>query len=132
QASGRELLAALGAAAIQDDAAILGGHARPEAVAAGTHDLGGLECTLHDIRPRRARFLYWLCSRQDDWAATQRQAPMVRVGGVYRENSPASQRAIPRLRAYVARLFSRPYRPINRWGSSTQYWRQWRISSNPI
>src|SRR5690606_22851495 len=56
-ALGRELLAAVAAALVDDRTAVLGGHAGTETVTAGTHELGGLVCTLHVIKPRRARFL---------------------------------------------------------------------------
>lgn len=49
---GRQLLAAEGTAAIENRAAVLGGHAGAETVTTGTHELAGLVCTLHNIRPR--------------------------------------------------------------------------------
>ena len=52
QSLGRQLLAADRAAAIENDATILGRHTGTETVTTGTHELGGLVCTLHDIRPR--------------------------------------------------------------------------------
>src|SRR5690606_11735744 len=63
-ASGRELLAAERATAVQDRAAVLGGHAGTETVTTGTHELGRLVSTLHNFQPREARFLYcWRVSR---------------------------------------------------------------------
>jgi hypothetical protein len=54
---GRELLAAVAAALVDDRATVLGGHTGTETVTAGTHELAWLVCTLHNIKPRSARFL---------------------------------------------------------------------------
>jgi hypothetical protein len=63
---GRELLAAKGAATIENRAAVLGCHTRTETVTTGTHELGGLVCTLHDIRPReRTVPLVWCCLKAE-------------------------------------------------------------------
>ena len=60
---GRELVAAVAAALVDDRTAVLGSHTGTETVTAGTHELGRLISTLHDIKPRRARFL-WFGSAQ--------------------------------------------------------------------
>jgi hypothetical protein len=57
QALGRELLATVATALIDDRTTILGGHTGTETVTAGTHELGRLISTFHDIKPRWARFL---------------------------------------------------------------------------
>lgn len=49
---GRQLLAANGTAAIENHTTVLGCHAGTETVTTGTHELGRLVCTLHNIRPR--------------------------------------------------------------------------------
>src|SRR5690606_39014603 len=54
----RELLATVATTTVQDRTAILGCHAGAETVTTGTHELAGLISTLHDFRPRRARFLF--------------------------------------------------------------------------
>lgn len=48
--SGREALAALGAATVDDLPAVFGGHARPESVGTGTALFSGLVGTFHDAR----------------------------------------------------------------------------------
>lgn len=88
---GRQLLAAEGAAAIENRATVLGGHTGAETMAASTHELAGLISTLHDVRPRRARFLFWLLLSQTSLGPDRQGAP-VPFAGVYRENRVASQR----------------------------------------
>jgi len=62
---GRELLAAKRAATIENRAAILGCHASTETMTTGTNELGGLVCTLHNIRPRFSTVpLLLYCSSQ--------------------------------------------------------------------
>lgn len=51
QALGRQPLAALGAAAGDDQTAALGRHARAETVAACANEFGRLECTFHGFSP---------------------------------------------------------------------------------
>lgn len=66
QSLGRELLAAERAAAVQNDTAVLGCHTRTETVTTGTHELGGLVSTLHDIRPRECTVpLVWCCLKAE-------------------------------------------------------------------
>ena|SRR5690606_28579528 len=52
QSLGRQLLAAVATTTVENCAAVLGCHAGTETVTAGTHELAGLVCTLHNIRPR--------------------------------------------------------------------------------
>jgi len=90
---GRELLAAVATALVDDGATVLGSHARTETMAAGTHELRRLISTLHEIKPRWAQFLLIAALEQEYRTHMERGAPTVRVGGVYRENSTPSQRA---------------------------------------
>src|SRR5690606_7126520 len=113
KALSRELLAALVTAAVQDDATVLGRHAGAETVTASTHELGRLVSTLHDIKPRLARFLLFDCLSQEFGAHMERQAPTVHVGGVYRENRAASQRSRTDFLCYQWRLSSRSSRRIS-------------------
>src|SRR5690606_6245606 len=112
-ALGRELLAAVAAALVDDGTTVLGGHTGTETVTAGTHELGRLVCTLHDIKPRRARFLLLALHKQEFQTHAERQAPTVRVGGVYREKPGTSQRACTHFLGRLPPLFSRPYHRLN-------------------
>jgi len=66
---GRELLAAKRAAAIENRTAVLGCHASTETVTTGTHELGGLVCTLHNITPRFSTvpLIYTALGRNWSW-----------------------------------------------------------------
>src|SRR5690606_34134484 len=91
QALGRKLLATVAAAAIENRAAVLGGHTGTETVTTGTHELAGLVCTLHNIRPRcRAVPLSsTACAEMTVGVGKWSNLP---VGGVYRRKRDASQR----------------------------------------
>jgi hypothetical protein len=121
---GRKLLAAIAAAAIENRAAVLGGHTGTETVTTGTHELGWLVCTLHDIRPRSCTVpLVWCCLKAEIVMTADRQAAF-RVGGVYREKSLPSQRAsTPRTRLFA--LLSSQAFPRIRAALVLASWRIW-------
>src|SRR5690606_32271493 len=79
--------------AIDDLAAVLGGHAGAEAVPAGAHEFARLERTFHRTRPRRARFLSFRLAQ--DAGPDRTGNPACRIGRAYMEKGEPSQRDRP-------------------------------------
>ena len=100
---GRELLAAVAAAAIENGTAVLGRHTGTETVTTGTHELGGLVCTLHNIRPRFSTVpLDYCCFRRNwSWLPSNGRPS---GWGVYREKRSSSQRTLHPSLGAVGRL----------------------------
>jgi hypothetical protein len=90
---GRQLLAAKGTAHVDDLAAILGRHAGTETMTAGPYEDARLKSTFrHNIRPRRARFLWIIACARICRRFPELSGPLWQVDRRYRENSRPSQR----------------------------------------
>ncbi len=91
-ALGRELLAAVATATVQNRTAVLGRHTGAETVTAGTHELGRLVSTLHNFQPRNRTVPLLLAPIAHKTYPAGRAERASFVRGVYREKHPPSQR----------------------------------------